>query len=204
MPDPTTPNPSPDAPHGRGLLAIISGPSGAGKTTIARAIERRFDDSVLSVSATTRPKAEKDRDGIDYHFLSEDEFLRRESAGDFLETAIYAGNRYGTLRAPVDQALAQGRLVILEIDVQGAIQVKERLPHALGVFILPPSEQVLLDRLRGRKREPEEVIQRRFAVAKGEIETAQNSQVYDAFVTNDLLERAIEETAALIAKSRSR
>jgi guanylate kinase len=186
----------------RGLLVVISGPSGAGKTTIARSMERRFDDAVLSVSATTRPQATKDRDGVDYHFLTEEEFLRREAAEEFLETAVYAGNRYGTLRAPVEKALAEGRLVILEIDVQGAIQIKDRMPDAFGVFILPPSEQALLDRLRARKREAEEIIQKRFAVAQREIETARSSDVYDAFVTNDLLERAIEETAERIEAAR--
>jgi len=181
-----------------GLLLIISGPSGVGKTTITRAVERSIPGSVFSVSMTTRPQTPADVDGVDYHFTTEDEFLRRERAGEFIETAVYAGNRYGTLRAPVDANLARGRLMILEIDVVGAKNVKRQYPDALGLFILPPTEDTLLERLRSRKRESEAVIQRRFAAAKQEIAEAKRCAVYDHFIVNDDLQRAIDEAVATV------
>lgn len=185
-----------------GMLLVISGPSGVGKTTITRAIERTIPDAVFSVSATTRPRTAADVEGVDYTFLTDEEFLRRESAGEFLETAVYAGNRYGTLRAPVEAHLERGRLVILEIDVQGAILVKDRLPEALAIFVLPPSEGTLLKRLRDRKREGEEVIRERFELAKAEIERARTCGAYDAFVTNDDLEGAIGEALEIVRARR--
>lgn len=187
-----------------GLLLIISGPSGVGKTTITRAVERSIPASVFSVSMTTRPQTPADVDGVDYHFTTEEEFLRRERAGEFIETAVYAGNRYGTLRAPVDANLARGRLMILEIDVVGAKNVRRQYPQALGLFILPPGEDVLLDRLRARKREAEEVIQRRFAAAREEIAEARRCGVYDHFIVNDDLQRAINEAVALVKNRLAR
>jgi guanylate kinase len=187
-----------------GLLLVISGPSGVGKTTITRALREAFDDSVFSVSATTRGKTAADTDGVDYHFLSDDAFDARVAEGAFLEHATYAGNRYGTLRAPVDEALDAGRLMILDIDVQGAIEVRRKMPEAFGVFILPPCEDTLLQRLRDRKRDTEEAIQRRFAAAKREIETARTCGAYDAFVVNDHLASAINETIDLVTAERAR
>jgi guanylate kinase len=186
-----------------GMLLVISGPSGVGKTTITRAIERSIADAVFSVSATTRPAAPADVDGVDYHFMSREEFARRETAGEFIETATFAGNCYGTLREPVEAQLERGRLMILEIDVQGAINVKKAFPQMFGVFILPPDEQTLLQRLRDRKREDENVIQRRFAEARREIETARSCGVYDAFVVNDDLEHAIHEAIRIVASVRA-
>lgn len=186
------------------MLVIVSGPSGAGKTTIARAIERGVDGAVFSVSATTRPMSAADTDGVDYHFMTAHDFLERVGVGDFLEHAEYAGNYYGTLRRPVERALAEGRVMLLEIDIQGAIQVKATMPGALAIFILPPSEDALLQRLRDRKREDEAVIQRRFEIAKREIEQARTCGAYDHFVTNDRLERAIEESVSLVAAARRR
>ena len=117
---------------------------------------------------------------------------------------MFAGNSYGTLSAPVDAQLDRGRLVILEIDVQGAEQVKRKRPDAFGVFILPPSEDELLERLRARKRESEEVIQRRFAAARAEIARAKGNGAYDVFITNDDLDRAIEEALSVIRGERER
>jgi guanylate kinase len=185
-----------------GMLVIVSGPSGAGKTTIARAIERGVEGAVFSVSATTRPMSAADTDGVDYHFMTAHDFLACAAAGDFLEHAEYAGNHYGTLRRPVERALAAGRVMLLEIDIQGAIQVKAKMPEALAIFILPPSEDALLQRLRDRKREDESVIQRRFEIAKREIEQARTCGAYDHFVTNDRLERAIEESVSLVKAAR--
>ena len=181
-----------------GMLLVISGPSGVGKTTITRAIERS-----IPVSATTRPKTDADAEGVDYSFLSAEEFEARQARGEFLESAIYAGNRYGTLEAPVDAQLERGRLVILEIDVQGAVQVRAKRPDMFGVFILPPSEETLLKRLRDRKREPEEVIQRRFGEARREIEQARTSGAYDAFIVNDELDRTISDAIATVRKERA-
>jgi guanylate kinase len=185
-----------------GMLLVISGPSGVGKTTITRAIERSIAGAVFSVSATTRPKSDVDVEGVDYEFLTDKQFDRRVAAGEFLEHAVYAGNKYGTLRGPVEAQLARGRLVILEIDVEGAKQVKAKIPEAFALFILPPSEETLLERLRGRKRESESVIQRRFEIAKREIAEAHTCGAYDAFVVNDDLDHAIGEAMRLVNERR--
>lgn len=185
-----------------GLLVIVSGPSGAGKTTITRGIERTIADSVFSVSATTRPKTKADVEGVDYHFVDDAEFDRLEREGKLLESASVFGNRYGTPRDWVDEQLRRGRLVILDIDVQGAQQVRSKMPEAFGLFILPPDESVLLERLRARKREPEEVIQRRFAEAQREIADAKASGVYTAWVTNSDVNTAIAEAVYLVQQAR--
>ncbi len=176
-----------------GLLVIVSGPSGAGKTTIARAIHAAFPGSVLSLSLTTRPMGPTEKEGVDYHFASEEEFVRSIEAGEFLEHAGVYGKRYGTPRKPVVDGLSAGRLVILEIDVQGAKQVKGQIPGALGMFVLTPTEDELLKRLRARKRDSEEVIQRRFARAREETAEAKVCGVYERFIVNDELERAKQE-----------
>lgn len=181
-----------------GLLLIMSGPSGVGKTTITRAIRDRLENAVFSVSATTRPRTDADREGVDYHFVSDEEFDRMIAAGEFLEWADVFGNKYGTPRGPIEEHLAAGRVVILDIDVKGARQVKGAMPEAFGIFILAPSEEVLLERLRGRKRDSEETIQRRFAEAKREIAEAMACGAYSAFVVNDDLERAIGEALEIV------
>lgn len=185
-----------------GLLVIVSGPSGVGKTTITRGIERSIADSVFSVSATTRPRTAADVEGVDYHFVDDAEFDRLEREERLLESAKVFGNRYGTPRDWVEEQLRRGRLVILDIDVQGAIQVHRKMPEAFGLFILPPSEEVLLERLRARKREPEEVIQRRFAEARQEIAAARSSGVYSAWVVNEDLNKAIAQAVDVIARAR--
>ncbi len=185
-----------------GMLLIISGPSGVGKTTITRAIERSIPDSVFSVSYTTRPPTGVDVEGVDYHFVTSEEFDRRAAAGEFIETAVFAGNKYGTPLGPITAQVSRGRLMILEIDVEGAKQVKAKLPDAFGLFILPPSEDVLLGRLRDRKREPEDVIQRRFRSAQQEIAEARRCGAYDHFIINDDLQRAIGEALRLVNERR--
>lgn len=152
-----------------GLLLVISGPSGVGKTTITRAVERSIPGSVFSVSATTRAKTPADVEGVDYHFVGEPEFDQMVRDNAFLEWAGVFGKRYGTPRAWVGEQLSRGRLVILEIDVEGAKQVKKAMPDAFGVFILPPSEDELLRRLHSRKREDESLIRKRFAEAQREM-----------------------------------
>jgi guanylate kinase len=187
-----------------GLLLVISGPSGVGKTTITRAVERSIPGSVFSVSATTRAKTEADVEGVDYHFVDEAEFDAMVRAGAFLEWAGVFGKRYGTPRAWVEEQLARGRLVILEIDVEGAKQVKKAMPEAFGVFILPPSEDELLRRLRARKREDEALIEKRFAEARREIDEANRCDAYDVFIVNDNLDRAIEDAVASVQGERER
>ena len=187
-----------------GMLLIISGPSGVGKTTITRGAERAIPDSVFSVSATTRDKTDADVEGVDYRFVSDDEFQRMIESDALLEWADVFGKRYGTPRAWVEEQLARGRLVILEIDVEGAKQVKEKMPDAFGIFVLPPSEDALLERLRSRRRESEALIQRRFAEAKREIRVARECGAYDAFVVNDDLDRAIAEAIELVRNARAK
>jgi guanylate kinase len=188
-----------DAPSSsRGLLLVISGPSGVGKTTITHAVEERLG-AVFSVSATTRAKTNADVVGRDYVFVTEEEFQRRLDGGEFLEHAqVFGQSWYATPRAPVERHLDAGDLVILEIDVQGALQVKRTMPDAYMIFVEPPDEDELLRRLRGRGREDESVIQRRFAEAKREIATAHASGCYDEFIVNDRLEDAIDEAVRLV------
>lgn len=185
------------------MLLVISGPSGVGKTTIVKALRDRIPDNAFSVSATTRQRTSADIEGADYHFISPQEFQRRVDAGEFLEHAVYAGNRYGTLRAPVEDELRRGRLVILDIDVQGGRQVKQRAPDAFSIFILPPDEDSLLTRLRARAREDESDIQKRFAEARREIEEARSCGAYDLFIVNDDLDRAVTEALARITAERA-
>lgn len=187
-----------------GMLLIISGPSGVGKTTITHGVERGFADAIFSVSVTTRPRTDADTEGVDYHFVDDGAFDAMRDAGDLLEWAEVFGRKYGTPRRPVEAALDAGRLMILEIDVRGAEQVKEKMPEAFGIFVLPPSLDVLLGRLRSRKRESEETIQRRFREAQREMAEARTCGAYDVFIVNDELERATREAIAVVRGERER
>ncbi|MDA0802149.1 MAG: guanylate kinase [Planctomycetota bacterium] len=181
-----------------GLVLVLSGPSGVGKTTVAQHVLTRYGGT-FSVSATTRAPTSKERDGIDYHFIDEPTFQRWIDEGRFLEYAqVFGRSWYGTLREPVDAALAAGRLIVLDIDVQGAEQVHGKVPGMLGAFLLPPSLEELMRRLRSRGRDDEEAIQRRFATAKEEINRAARNGVYDATIVNDDLVRAQRELDALV------
>jgi guanylate kinase len=172
---------------------VITGPSGVGKGTLIRALLDRFPDLVLSVSATTRAPRPGEEDGVDYHFLSQEEFERRLEAGEFLEHAEYAGNRYGTLRSEIERA--NGPLV-LEIEVQGARQVREALPEAKQVFIAPPNEDALRVRLATRGTDSPEQVERRLETARRELEARRE---FEHVVVNDRLERAVEELGDLVA-----
>jgi guanylate kinase len=185
-------------PSAKGMLVMVSGPSGVGKTTILHRILAALG-AQFSVSATTRPRAVGETDGVDYRFVDEPAFQSMIDRGEFLEYAqVFGRNWYGTPEAPVDEAIAQGRVVILDIDVHGAKQVRERRPEVFGIFILPPSETELHRRLADRGREDAEAIERRFAEAKREIAAAREPGLYDAFVVNDELERAVAETLGLL------
>jgi guanylate kinase len=182
----------------RGKLVVISGPSGVGKTTIVHRVKDAFD-AVFSVSATTRPKSTSEGDGIDYFFISPTEFDEKIQNNEFLEHAeVFGCHRYGTLREPVLETLSSGKIMLLDIDVQGGMQVRDNMPDSIRVFILPPSEEELLRRLEVRGREDKDSIQRRYLEAKNEIKLAQESGAYDFFITNDDLELAIAETVAII------
>ena len=192
----------PPLPTTPGLLLVISGPSGSGKTTIARAVERALDGS-FSVSSTTRPRSGTETGGRDYDFVTEQEFRDQIEQGAFLEYAhVYGRYWYGTPREAVQRQLAEGRLVILDIDVQGALQVREQMPESLMLFVLPPSDEELQRRLRERGRDDPESIARRLAEARREIEVALRSGAYDAHIVNDDLDRAIQETCRIVDERR--
>lgn len=189
-----------DAGPGRGLLVVISGPSGVGKGTVVRALLERLPDAEVSVSATTRSPRPDEQDGVHYRFLTSTEFEEWIEDGRLLEYAEYAGNLYGTPRAPVEAAVAAGRCVILEIEVQGALQVRAHTPDALLVFLTPPDLGELERRLAGRGTEDPIVRQQRMVVARRELAT---SREFDAVVVNDDLDRCVDEVADLITRVRS-
>ncbi len=176
-------------------LFVISGPAGAGKGTLVARIRDRRPNLDLSVSATTRKPREGEVDGVAYYFLSEEEFTRRVEAGEFLEWDGHFDKRYGTLRSEVDSRLEAGHSVILEIDVNGALNVKRMNPDAVLVFIAPPSLEVLEERLRGRGTETEEQIALRLARVEMEMAAAEQ---YDEVVVNDDLEKAVNQLDALM------
>ena len=185
-----------------GLLVFISGPSGVGKSTTCNRLVVELP-AEFGVSATTRAEKAQDKFGKKYEFVDEPTFRRKLEAGEFLEYALVYGFWYGTLRKAVEEALAGGKTVVLEIDVQGAIQVHKLFPHnSLGVFILPPSEETLLQRLRDRKRDDEATILRRFTEAKQEIRSAQSSGIYDVMVVNpdNGLDDVIEEVKKAVRR----
>jgi guanylate kinase len=185
-----------------GLLLVLSAPSGAGKTTLAHRFRARHPDAVFSVSATTRPPRGAERDGVDYHFVGPERFAELVAAGAFAEWAEVHGQRYGTLRATVDEALRAGRVALFDIDVQGGSQLKEAFPReAATVFVLPPSLDELERRLRGRSTDSDEVIRRRLAAARAE--AARGLASYDYVVVNDDLERALEALDAIAAHERA-
>lgn len=184
-----------------GTLYIVSAPSGAGKTSLIRALMERDPQVRFSVSHTTRPPRPGEADGRDYHFVSREAFERMVRAGAFLEHAEVFGNLYGTSQAAVEAELARGFDVMLDIDWQGARQVRERMPQAVSVFVLPPSRRALEERLRGRGQDPEEVIAGRMRRAEAEIS---HYGEYDVLIVNDRFEEAVEDLAALVRARRLR
>ena len=176
---------------------VITGPSGVGKGTLIRGVMDRVGDLELSVSATTRPPRVGEVDGVDYHFLTRQQFDRRVAAGEFLEHADYAGNHYGTLRSELEDRLRAGRPVVLEIEVQGARQVREAMPEAMQVFIVPPSLEELRTRLIARGTDDAEEVERRLRVAEGEL-AAQPE--FRHVVVNDRLQEALARLTEIVTR----
>ncbi|MDI6759560.1 MAG: guanylate kinase [Candidatus Brocadiaceae bacterium] len=175
-----------------GKLLIISGPSGSGKTSICGELER--DPRVRkSISVTTRPPRPQEQEGRDYYFVSEEEFKKRIGRGEFVEYASYSGHLYGTPLEPLKKAMREGIIYLLEIDVQGAQQILKKFPEAISIFILPPHEEELAVRIKGRNLQPD--LQNRMAIAKEEIKSANK---YKYQVVNDTLEKAVEEIRQIL------
>jgi guanylate kinase len=174
---------------------ILSSPSGGGKTTIARHLLERRDDVGYSVSCTTRAPRPREVDGKDYYFLTRDEFIRRRLAGDFAESAEVHGNLYGTLRSEIARVLGEGRHVIMDIDVQGARQIRQAFPSSVTVFVLPPSGEVLLERLRKRKTESPQQLVSRLNSALQELRAVEE---YEYVVVNGDLDHAVQRVGAIL------
>ena len=174
---------------------MITGPSGVGKGTLIRGLRERLPELELTVSATTRPPRPGERDGIDYHFLTPQQFESHAAAGDFLEYADYSGHRYGTLRSEVDSRLASGTPVVLEIEVQGARQVRRAMPESAAVFIAPPSMDALRSRLIGRGTDSADQVQARLQTAERELAAVDE---FRQVVVNDRLEEAIDALVDIV------
>ena len=186
-----------------GILFILSAPSGSGKSTLVDRLRSLVSDLDFSVSYTTRPPRGSEEEGRAYHYIDRATFERMRQNDEFLEWADVFGNLYGTARQSLADAIARGKDLLLDIDVQGAAQVRQRKPDAVSVFVMPPTPEVLADRLRGRSRAEgsivEEVIRRRLAKARVEIE---NYDEYGYILVNDVLDHAVEELEAIVASER--
>jgi len=182
-----------------GALFIVSSPSGGGKTSLVKALLEAEPEVRLSVSYTTRPARPGEIDGRDYHFVTLPEFERMLEAGEFLESALIYGNRYGTSQTWIERERAEGRDVLLEIDWQGAQQVRRLVRQVVSIFILPPSPEVLESRLRGRGQDSEEVVTRRLAAAREEISHVSE---YEYVIINDDFNRAAQDLRSIVRAER--
>jgi guanylate kinase len=190
-----------NSPGRRGILFVVSAPSGTGKTTVVERLVQVVPDLALSRSYTSRQLRPGETDGVDYNFITRTRFEEMVEAGEFLEWADVFGNLYGTCATDVERELAHGRDIVLVIDVQGARQVRLRYAHTVGVFVLPPSFEVLEQRLRGRSKDPEDAIQRRLRTARNEVAAFAD---YDYVVVNDELDAAVERLRAIVLAERAR
>lgn len=184
----------------RGIPFVIAAPSGTGKTTVCLALRERDPRLIFSVSHTTRPRRPSEREGVDYHFVSIGEFERLIAAGAFLEWAVYNGNHYGTSWKSIEGPLADGFDVLLEIEVQGARQVRRRLPDARLIFLLPPSKEALLHRLEGRGTDTAEQVAARLLTAQRELEAVEE---FDYAVVNDDLDLCVANVGEIAAAERA-
>ncbi len=185
----------------RGRLIVVSGPSGVGKGTLVKRLLGECDSLCLSVSATTREPREEDTEGVTYFFKTRDEFASMAENGEFLEWAVYNGNCYGTPLSPVEKKMADGYDVVLEIDVQGGMNVMKSYPDALFIFISPPSVETLKNRLKNRGSESHEEIEKRVSAATAELEMMDK---YDYIVVNRVVDDAVSDIKAIIEKERKK
>lgn len=185
----------------RGCLFVISAPSGSGKTTLVSKLIASFSDLRFSVSYTTRAPRGAERDGVDYHFVTRDEFQEKIRTGEFLEWAEVHGNLYGTSKVQTERIRAGGQDILLDVDVQGADQVRKAEPEAVTMFVMPPSFQVLEERLRGRNQDSPEVIEGRLAVARREIDRYRD---YHYVLVNDGIEETAELLKSIVLAERAR
>ena len=183
----------------KGILIVISGFSGAGKGTLMKKLLQTYDNYALSISMTTRQPREGERDGVEYFFATKEQFEENINRDGFIEYACYCGNYYGTPKKYVEEQLEAGKDVILEIEIQGALKVKEQFPESLLLFVTPPTAAELQRRLVGRGTETEEVISKRLARAS---EESEGIEAYDYIVVNDNLERCVEEINQLVDAAR--
>jgi guanylate kinase len=184
----------------RGILFIVSAPSGTGKTTLVERLVQVLPDLTMSRSYTSRAARDGERDGVDYNFISRDQFEAMAARGEFLESAEVFGNLYGTSTVDTDRCLSTGRDLVLVIDVQGASQVRRLRPDSVGIFVLPPSFAVLEQRLRGRSKDSDSAIARRLEVARQEVGGVLD---YDYVVINDDVDRAVERLEAIVRAERA-
>lgn len=185
----------------KGLCLVLSAPSGAGKSTLVARLRAEFPGFAYSISCTTRAPRGEEQDGVHYHFLTREDFIKKRDAHYFAEWAEVHGNFYGTPKGPVEAMLAKGQDVLFDIDVQGALQLRKVFTQALYVFILPPSKEILERRLRGRGTDAEDVIQKRMKNALGELKMAEH---FDYHIVNDDIEEAADELRAVYVAGRAR
>lgn len=183
----------------KGVLMVLSGFSGAGKGTLVKALLKKYDNYALSVSMTTRQPREGERDGVEYFFTTKEKFEETIEKNGLVEYACYCDNYYGTPRKYVEEQMAAGKDVILEIEIQGALKIKEKYPESLLIFVTPPSAQVLKNRLEGRGTETADVIAKRLARAT---EESEGIEAYDYIVINDNLDECVEELHRLVAAAK--
>lgn len=184
----------------KGLLIVISGPSGVGKDTLIKEY-MRTNEAFLSISATTRKIRGNEKDGVDYYFLSKEEFEKKIDEGEFLEYAIYNDSYYGTPKSKIEEILNEGKDVFLVIEVQGGLQIKEKIKESVLIFVLPPSLEILEERLRNRGSDSDDMIENRLKIALNEIEI---SKKYDYTIINNNINNAVDKIKLIIEEERKK